>query len=156
MLLLLLSILWSATVAIMLIRAVRQYGYYQVIGPDDHTLQDAPSVAVIVPARNEARNIARCLEGLLAQQYPPQRLSIIVVDDNSADDTAQIVRAIASREARVRLVEAGALPAGGLGKPRGCAGGAEGGGEDSRCLLFRGQDGGAPVASVYCVNEAGE
>jgi chlorobactene glucosyltransferase len=92
MFLLLLAILWCATVAIMLIRAIRQYGYYQVIGPNDsHTPDDAPSIAVIVPARNEARNIGRCLEGLLGQQYPRERLSIIVVDDNSTDDTAKIV-----------------------------------------------------------------
>ena len=165
MLLLILCILWCATVAIMLTRAIRQYGYYQVIEPDDRVASDAPSIAVIVPARNESRNIRRCLEGLLAQQYPRDRLSIIVVDDNSTDGTAQVVREAVlpllrhagegtelnqssaplqnphpnpppeyrEREqegnAAVRLIEAGALPVGWLGKPHACAAGAQAAGD---------------------------
>jgi chlorobactene glucosyltransferase len=153
MFLLILSILWCVTIAVMLIRAVRQYGYYQVIGPDDRVPSDAPSIAVIVPARNESGNIRGCLEGLLAQRYPRERLSIIVVDDNSTDDTAEVVRHFArdlqavdppspspgtppeyreresSRGARVQLIQAGPLPAGWLGKPHACAAGAWAAGE---------------------------
>src|SRR5262245_49157489 len=45
----------------------------------------APSVTVIVPARNEERNIRDCVESLLAQDYANYR--VIVVDDASSDAT---------------------------------------------------------------------
>ena len=50
-------------------------------------------VSILVPARNEAAHIGRCLDRLLAQQYPPELMEIIVIDDHSVDDTAAIVSA---------------------------------------------------------------
>lgn len=52
--------------------------------PGDFT--DLPFVSIIVPARNEERNIGKCLDTLLALDYP--RFEIIVVDDHSTDRTA--------------------------------------------------------------------
>lgn len=49
------------------------------------------SIAVIIPARNEADNIGRCLTAVLEQQYPPELLQLIVIDDHSTDNTAAIV-----------------------------------------------------------------
>lgn len=74
-----------------------------------------PFVSVIVPARNEERTIARCLGSLLAQDYADYE--VIVVDDQSEDRTAEIVAGIAAREPRLRMVSAGPLPPGWLGKP---------------------------------------
>lgn len=48
-----------------------------------------PLISVIVPARNEARNIRRSVGALLAQAYP--HLEVIVVDDRSTDETPQIL-----------------------------------------------------------------
>ncbi len=45
-----------------------------------------PMISVIVPARNEARNIRRCIQALLAQDYP--RFELIVVDDRSNDENS--------------------------------------------------------------------
>lgn len=56
------------------------------------TKTDLPYVSVVVPAYNEHFNIANCIEALLAQDYPADRLEIIIVDNNSTDDTADIVR----------------------------------------------------------------
>jgi cellulose synthase/poly-beta-1,6-N-acetylglucosamine synthase-like glycosyltransferase len=50
-----------------------------------------PSVTVIIPARNEEKNIRRCLESLVRQDYPKELFEIIVVDDGSSDGTAGIV-----------------------------------------------------------------
>ncbi len=50
-----------------------------------------PSVSIIVPAHNEAAVIDRCLNSVKAQDYPHDRLEIIVVDDGSTDDTADKV-----------------------------------------------------------------
>jgi len=60
------------------------------------------SVSVIIPARNEAANIAACIRSVLQQDYPPQLLEIIVVDDHSEDDTARIVQSLG--DARVRCM----------------------------------------------------
>lgn len=72
-------------------------------------------VSVIVPARNEEANIRRCVESLLVQEYDDYE--VIVVDDDSTDATAAIVAELASRDPRLRLVSAGPLPDGWLGKP---------------------------------------
>ena len=52
------------------------------------------SISVIIPARNEADNIALCVQSVCNQQYPSHLLQVIVVDDNSTDNTAEIVRNI--------------------------------------------------------------
>jgi succinoglycan biosynthesis protein ExoA len=52
-----------------------------------------PSVAVIIPARNEAAVIGACLRSLVAQEWPAGRLEVIVIDDGSTDDTGAIARA---------------------------------------------------------------
>ena len=54
---------------------------------------DAPEVAAIVPARNEAHQISVCLRSLLAQDWP--RLRVICVDDRSEDQTFAVASAIA-------------------------------------------------------------
>lgn len=50
-----------------------------------------PSMAVIIPARNEAANIVSCLDSMLTLRYPASKLEIIVVDDFSEDETAALV-----------------------------------------------------------------
>jgi cellulose synthase/poly-beta-1,6-N-acetylglucosamine synthase-like glycosyltransferase/peptidoglycan/xylan/chitin deacetylase (PgdA/CDA1 family)/spore germination protein YaaH len=62
----------------------------------------APLVSVIVPAYNESMVIARTVQSLLASPYA--NLEILVVDDGSTDDTAEVVRAIAASQPRVRLI----------------------------------------------------
>ena len=75
-----------------------------------------PLLSVIIPARNEALNIERCVRSILAAAYAP--LEVIVVDDNSADDTGDIVeRLVASADAvPVRLLRGAELPSGWFGK----------------------------------------
>jgi chlorobactene glucosyltransferase len=83
---------------------------------------DAPSVAIVVPARNEAHNIERCVRSALRSAYP--RLEVIAVDDHSTDGTGDILRAIAATDPRLRVVEPPPLPAGWFGKQWACATGA--------------------------------
>ena len=78
-------------------------------------LPDPPSLSVIVPARNEARSIARCVRSLLAQTLPDYEL--IVVDDRSEDATPAILAELARAHPRLRVVRGEALPAGWVGKP---------------------------------------
>src|SRR5262249_23493590 len=76
-----------------------------------------PPVSIIVPVRNEICNIGTCLEGLSAQTSLPGRSSIIIVDDASQDGTAAAVEYHAAGDSRIRLIAAGALPQGWVGKP---------------------------------------
>ena len=62
----------------------------------------SPQVSVIVPARNEAATIERCLRGLQQQDYSDGLWEILVVDDQSEDQTAALVRAFA--DPRIHLV----------------------------------------------------
>ena len=51
-----------------------------------------PSVTVIVPVRDAERTIAKCIEALLAQDYPQSLLQIIIADNGSTDHTQEIIR----------------------------------------------------------------
>jgi cellulose synthase/poly-beta-1,6-N-acetylglucosamine synthase-like glycosyltransferase len=62
----------------------------------------APEVSVVIPARNEGRSIARCLDSVLAQTF--RDIEVVVVDGDSDDDTRDVVAAYAARDPRVRLV----------------------------------------------------
>jgi chlorobactene glucosyltransferase len=74
----------------------------------------APRLSVVIAAKDEEHNIAACLQGLLAQDYP--NLEFIVVDDRSRDRTADIVRQWAAQDGRLRLVQVRELPDGWCGK----------------------------------------
>jgi chlorobactene glucosyltransferase len=76
-------------------------------------------VSVIVPARNEAHNIERCVRSILGTSWPA--LEVIVVDDRSEDGTGAIVRAIAAADARLRVVDGVPVPEGWFGKQWACA-----------------------------------
>lgn len=75
-------------------------------------------VSVIVPARNESQNLPVLLESLLQSSY--DRFEVLVVDDRSTDDTADVVRRFAARDERIRLIEGADLPEGWFGKPWAC------------------------------------
>jgi chlorobactene glucosyltransferase len=76
---------------------------------------DLPSLSIIVPARNEERQIERCVRSLLATRHP--NFEVIAVDDQSADATGEILKRIAAREPRLALLAGAPLPAGWVGKP---------------------------------------
>jgi len=73
----------------------------------------APQVSAIVPARDEAAVIAACVESLARQEEIGE---VVVVNDQSTDRTAEIVRGLIPRHPKLRLVDAGELPAGWVGK----------------------------------------
>jgi len=80
---------------------------------------EAPLVSILVPARNEARNIEACIGSLLAQDYP--NFELIVLDDHSDDGTGDIVRRLGLRDEGERRVMTGtALPTGWTGKGWAC------------------------------------
>jgi hypothetical protein len=76
-------------------------------------------VAVLLPVRDEVARVGPCLRSLLAQRGVPG-LAILVLDDDSSDGTADLVRSLAGDDPRVRLLTGASLPAGWLGKPHAC------------------------------------
>jgi chlorobactene glucosyltransferase len=80
--------------------------------------QNLPSVSVLVPARNEACNIEACLTSLLAQDYP--RFEVIVLDDQSTDETPQIVARLKRADGRLKVLTGSPRPDGWLGKHWAC------------------------------------
>jgi glycosyltransferase involved in cell wall biosynthesis len=63
---------------------------------------DQPLVSVVIPAYNAAATLRETLGSVLGQTY--RRLEVVIVDDGSADGTAQIAAAAARRDPRIRLV----------------------------------------------------
>jgi chlorobactene glucosyltransferase len=74
-----------------------------------------PFLSIVVPARNEERQIETCVRSLLSQDYG--EFEIVVVDDRSSDATKSILDRLAREYARLRIVEGEDLPAGWVGKP---------------------------------------
>jgi hypothetical protein len=98
--------------------------------PNSNRASDSPSpggggwgvrsspISVLIPARNEELGIEACVRSVLASQHI--ELEVIVLDDASTDRTAEIVRAIAAEDSRVRLETAPPLPEGWCGKQHAC------------------------------------
>lgn len=82
----------------------------------------APSLSVVVPARNEERSIERCVRSLLAQTADD--LEVIVVDDRSEDATPAILQRLTGESPRLRVIAGAPLPEGWVGKPWAMAQGA--------------------------------
>jgi len=93
-------------------RLLREQRATTAVGPAQASL---PSIDIVIPVKDEERNIARCVESVLRQDYPDCR--VIVVNDRSIDGTAAVLRDIAAREPRVSCFDVTELPAGMYGKP---------------------------------------
>ena len=77
-----------------------------------------PILDVLIPARNEALTIGRCVKSLLNQDYP--NLNITILNDDSTDDTQAILEEIASHDPRVTIIAGDSLPSGWTGKNWAC------------------------------------
>ena len=77
-----------------------------------------PFISVLVPARNEIRNIEACIYSLLAQDYPA--FEVIILDDHSSDGTLQVLRQIEKMDQRVRVLDGKPLPDEWIGKHWAC------------------------------------
>lgn len=101
-----------AAIALTNLVAMRRLGKHPV-------LPESPEVSILVPARDEERNIVACVESLLQQDYP--EFEVIVLDDDSRDATGTLLEGIQTRSGeRLRILPGEPLPAGWLGKHWAC------------------------------------
>ena len=132
---LVLSIVLLVVIVWLIGHALRQrYALARLSAAAPGSPADGPRVAIIVPARDESANIGACLAALLAQDYP--RLAIVVVDDESTDDTAAIVRRLGTQDRRIVLMQSPPLPPGWTGKVNACAAGARAVADAAEWLCF--------------------
>jgi chlorobactene glucosyltransferase len=83
--------------------------------PESPSSRQFPLISVIIPARNEQRNIQTCLERILEQDYP--NYEIIVVDDRSSDGTGRILADLVGSDSRLQVIHGTELSSGWAGKP---------------------------------------
>ncbi len=101
--------------------AIGRGGFWRLTERDDVSPPSPevwPRVAIVIPARDEADVIGKCLGSLLRQDYPGP-CSVVLVDDNSTDGTADIARRVAVEgdpDQRLMIVSGAALPEGWTGK----------------------------------------
>lgn len=82
---------------------------------DSQLSKEAPLVSILIPARNEAHRIlSQSIASVLAQDY--EQLEIIAVNDRSTDDTGSILRSLAEKDERLRVITGVEPPYGWLGK----------------------------------------
>ena len=111
----LVTLAWTALAARLI--ALARGGSSRFLRPIEGPIARGPSVAAVVPARNEEANVASTVEALRAQDYPD--LTITVVDDQSTDSTAAILDRLASgpdSRAPLRFVRGVERPEGWVGK----------------------------------------
>ena len=97
---------------------VRNFPLFQLSKKGIGEAADHAGVSLLIPARNEAEGIEATLTRVLACDYPT--LEVIVLDDHSEDETAAIVRRLASKDDRLRLEQSKRLPDGWNGKQHAC------------------------------------
>ncbi|HLI22445.1 MAG TPA: glycosyltransferase family A protein [Stellaceae bacterium] len=132
------ALIFAGAIVLALRHIVQQFCRYRGLDARRGPLAPAsslPSVAIVVPARNERDNIEPCLRGLVAQLYPAEKLRIIAVDDGSSDGTAERIRGLAAATGRIELIEAGELPPGWAGKPHACWLGARAAAAEWLCFI---------------------
>ena len=89
------SLLWAGMGLLMLLYRTLLWFRYRT--PPVATMEDAPSLTVIIPAFNEGEMVARTIESVAGARYPHDRLEIFVIDDGSRDDTWTHIERTAAR-----------------------------------------------------------
>lgn len=101
------AVLIAAVSGYMLITAALNLVYFLRI-PKKTKIIDGGMVSVLIPARDEAESIGDCLDGLLEQKYGDYE--IIVLDDDSTDETLEILKRYEQKHSRLRILEGGDKP----------------------------------------------
>lgn len=131
------SVIWAGLVFWLIARAFRQRSALPLLkAAPPQASGPFPHLTAIVPARDEAENIGRCLTSLAAQDYPHDSLRIVVVDDDFSDATPEMVAEFAKRDPCVALLRSPPLAPGWKGKVNACCAGVRAADKGSEWLCF--------------------
>lgn len=112
------SLLLATAVALfcvgVLVEIVWGFSRLQQLRDIPPVLDQAPTVSIVVAARDEERHVEAAVTSVLRLDYPGYEL--VVVNDRSTDRTGEILRSVAARERRLQVVTVTELPTGWLGK----------------------------------------
>ena len=97
--------IWSLLL-VNVVLIIAGYLYYMQLEKEDipDIPGEAPFVSIMVPAHNEGKVIGRTVEALLALDYPKDRYEIIVINDNSSDNSAELLAAIQAKAPDRKLI----------------------------------------------------
>ncbi|MHC4216449.1 MAG: glycosyltransferase family 2 protein, partial [Planctomycetota bacterium] len=68
-------------------------------------MSDLPFVSIIMPIRNEADFVEQAIKNILENDYPPDKMEVLVVDGMSDDDTREIIKQLCLRDERVKMLD---------------------------------------------------
>src|SRR3989339_1194805 len=68
-------------------------------------MQDLPSVSIIIPCRNEKEFMPKCLDSLLANHYPTDKMEILIVDGMSHDGTRELIAGYAKKYPFISMLD---------------------------------------------------
>lgn len=111
---------WLITISLAIIFFVSFYNLITapIVRKSDIIIKTKPLISVLIPARNEEKNIEICLNYLVAQDY--NNSEILVLDDHSTDKTGKIVESYQENHKQIKLINGKDLPEGWLGKNWAC------------------------------------
>ena len=109
--LLLTLVIWVRR-AILMLGSIQKYSIMPIRAWEKDSSSD--KVSVIVPCRNEARNLPILMPSLLKQDYP--NLELIFIDDRSSDGTLEVLKEYQKKDSRIKIIQGQELPQGWTGK----------------------------------------
>jgi hypothetical protein len=128
---------WGATAGAALLTAHTVVNARLLRKPPADAAAPEERVSVLLPLRDEASRVEPCLKALrTALDACAGAAELVVLDDESADGTAELVRRLTCDDPRVRLLSGGPRPSGWLGKPWACAQLADAAAPESTVLVF--------------------
>ncbi len=68
-------------------------------------MNDLPLVSVIIPCRNEEKYICQCLDSIIANDYPKDKIEVLIVDGMSEDGTRKVLKHYAQRYPFMRVLD---------------------------------------------------
>jgi len=121
MILFTLCLFWFLVLCVFFYSLIRVLIDRKILDPDKIPVRsELPFITIVIPARNEERNIRRCVNSIIHQTYPKKKYKLIVVNDNSNDNTESIIKKIAGVNSNVQLINAEPLSDGWTGKNHAC------------------------------------
>ena len=87
-----------------LILAVNSDDFRKLMNKKKPKLKRFPSITVIIPAYNEEKGVSGTIDSVLNLNYPKDRVQVIVVNDGSKDNTAQVVKEKIRRHPKINIV----------------------------------------------------